>query len=291
MIPIEGAYDLHVHSAPCIFPRLADDFGVAAAAQAAGLRAILLKSHHEPTVARAAIATEAVQASGARPFTVLGSVTLNHSVGGVIAAAAQSAIAEGARMVWMPTIDSAAHAAAFGPPNPPDSGQAASRSCAPIAILSEGRLTATAQDVLASCHASHVALATGHLGRDEILTLAAAAYEMGFRRLVITHPNFRVPGLDSDALTRLAELGAWFEFTYCTVSPMWRHATIEGTVAAIHTVGPERVILSSDCGQPHNPMPHEGLRLIAQMCLETGVAETEVYKMICDNPAELVLPA
>ncbi|HEV2474501.1 MAG TPA: hypothetical protein VGS41_17620, partial [Chthonomonadales bacterium] len=102
------------------------------------------------------------------------------------------------------------------------------------------------------------------------------------------HPIFRVPGLTLPELAELAALGAFFEFTYCTVSPMWLHATMAHTAAAIRSVGAGRSILSSDCGQPHNPMPHEGLRILAQMCLEHGFSETDIDRMVRRNPAAMV---
>src|SRR5579859_6238972 len=114
MISLQGAYDLHVHSAPCLYPRLADDLTVTEAAQAAGLRGLVLKSHHEPTVGRAYILNQVFRRESPDPLTVYGSITLNAAVGGVNPVAVEAALRTGARMVWMPTVDSQAHAAAFG---------------------------------------------------------------------------------------------------------------------------------------------------------------------------------
>ena len=44
-IDIKGAIDVHVHSEPDLFPRIADDVGVARHAASLGLRAISLKCH------------------------------------------------------------------------------------------------------------------------------------------------------------------------------------------------------------------------------------------------------
>ncbi len=292
VISVSGAYDLHVHSAPCIFPRLADDLTVAEASQRAGLCGMVLKSHHEPTVERAAAVNTTLARQGEMSFRALGSITLNYAVGGVNPAVVEVALTAGARLVWMPTIDSLGHWRAFGHIGRWDAQGAGveTHPAEPISICADGRLRDDAKNVLMLCHEYGVALATGHLGSEEIFALAQFAHEQRFERLIVTHPNFRVPGLDLASLRDLAALGAHFEFTYCTVSPIWRHATVDEMVAAIETVGVERAYLSSDGGQLHNPMPHEGLRLLAQMCHEKGISVPDVRRMIVDNPAQLVQP-
>ena len=53
LIDVAGAVDLHCHPYPDLFPRLADDFDIVRAARDAGMKAIVLKCHHENTVSRA----------------------------------------------------------------------------------------------------------------------------------------------------------------------------------------------------------------------------------------------
>ncbi|HEX2185838.1 MAG TPA: DUF6282 family protein, partial [Chloroflexota bacterium] len=48
-----GAIDLHVHAAPDVRERKADMLTVARAAHEAGMRAVVFKSHHEPTASLA----------------------------------------------------------------------------------------------------------------------------------------------------------------------------------------------------------------------------------------------
>jgi len=43
---LEGAIDLHVHTAPDVYDRLVDDDEQLRLAEEAGMRAVLLKSHH-----------------------------------------------------------------------------------------------------------------------------------------------------------------------------------------------------------------------------------------------------
>jgi hypothetical protein len=105
---------------------------------------------------------------------------------------------------------------------------------------------------------------------------------------MITHPFFKVPALELDDLKELVAQGAYAEFGYCTVSPMWNHAPLTRVVDAIEQIGPERCILMSDAGQRHNPMPAECLRVFAQSVHESGISEEGVGRMIRDNPLDLL---
>ena len=50
---LAGAYDLHVHTSPSVFPRMEDGFELVQEADAAGMAGVMLKSHYEPTALRA----------------------------------------------------------------------------------------------------------------------------------------------------------------------------------------------------------------------------------------------
>jgi predicted metal-dependent TIM-barrel fold hydrolase len=131
-------------------------------------------------------------------------------------------------------------------------------------------------------------LSTCHLSVPEIKQLVALARERGVEKIMITHPFFKVPNLDLETLKELVGQGAYAEFGYCTVSPMWNHAPLTRVVEAINAVGPEHSILMSDAGQRHNPMPAECLRVFAQSVYESGVSEEGVEQMIKRNPLDLL---
>ena len=59
MADLQGVIDLHVHAGPDVQPRKLDAVALARAARAAGMRALLLKSHHTITADVATI-TEVV---------------------------------------------------------------------------------------------------------------------------------------------------------------------------------------------------------------------------------------
>ena len=105
LIDMTGAVDLHCHPYPDLFPRLADDFDIVRAARDAGMKAIVLKCHHENTVSRAYLVQRVMPG-----IRVYGGVVLNYYVGGINAAAVEAALRLGGKEVWMPTVDAGYHA-------------------------------------------------------------------------------------------------------------------------------------------------------------------------------------
>ena len=96
--------DLHIHSGPDIFYRIADDVEIAQMARDAGQKAIILKGHAEATANRAAAAQKQVP-----EVHVFGSVVLNWFVGGLNPVVVEYALKDGAKEVWMPTIHAQRH--------------------------------------------------------------------------------------------------------------------------------------------------------------------------------------
>ncbi|MEN3616265.1 DUF6282 family protein, partial [Plantactinospora sp. ZYX-F-223] len=87
--------------APDVMERRIDDLDLAGRFAEVGLAGFVLKSHYVPTAERAAVVRKV------RPdVDVLGALTLNGSVGGMNPAAVEIAGRQGARIVWMPTVDS-----------------------------------------------------------------------------------------------------------------------------------------------------------------------------------------
>jgi hypothetical protein len=285
-VDMRGAVDIHVHSEPDVFPRIGDDVMVCAHAAELGLRAIVLKCHSERTTSRAYLTEQLVPG-----IQVLGGIVLNRAVGGINPAAVESALELGAKQVWMPTVDAANHAATFGSTGAYDKQRSTvARASDPgIRIVDEaGALIPEVYEVLDLVAERNVILGTCHLSGEEIHTLVPAAFGRGVQKVLITHPFFKVPGFEIDDVKTLTALGAYAEFGYCTVSPMWGHAPLSRVVETIRQIGPERAVLMSDTGQRHNPMPAESLRVFAQSVFESGIAEDAVDRMIKQNPWDLL---
>ncbi len=288
LIDVAGAIDLHCHPSPDLFPRLADDVDVARHAAQVGLRAVMLKSHYEPTAGRAW--HTGLQVPGVRVF---GGIVLNHAVGGVNPAAVEASLKLGGREVWMPTVDASYHVQMHGGTGYDAQASDQGTGRLPIAVTDDdGALTPQALEVLDLVAEHDAILGTCHLSPAEILTLVTEARRRGVQRIVVTHPFFKVPNLSIDELKALVDLGAYAEFGYCTISPMWRYATPMKVAEAVGILGAEHCILVSDTGQRHNPMPAEALRIFAQSLFECGVPEEDVMTMIRDNQLQLLeLPA
>lgn len=284
LIDIEGAIDLHCHPYPDLFPRLADDFDIALAARDAGMKALMLKCHHENTVSRAYLVQRIVP-----DIKVFGGVVLNSYVGGINPAAVEAALRLGGREVWMPTVDSGYHAQIHGGTGGYESqAGGVSREEGIWVTDSDGKLQPVVKEVLELVAQYGAILATSHLSPKEIVALVKEARDVGVQKIVVTHPFFRVPSLDLDTVEELGRLGAMPEFGYCTVSPAWQYAAPEKIVEAVRRVGASRCLLVSDTGQRHNPLPSEALRVFAQTVFEKGVAEQDVQRMIARNPYDLL---
>jgi hypothetical protein len=284
LIDMSGAIDLHCHPYPDLFPRLTDDVGIVEASRDAGLRAVMIKCHHESSVSCAYLTSKLV--AGPRVF---GGVVLNSYVGGINPAAVEAALRLGGKEVWMPTIDAAYHAEMHGGTGGYDSQSGGQSSATGIsAVDAEGNLRPETLEVLDLIAQHNAILGTCHLSPREIALLVAEARARGVQKILITHPFFKVPNLDLEELRALAAQGAIAEFGYCTISPMWNYATIGKVAEATQVIGARHCVLVSDTGQRHNPLPPEALRLFAQGLFEKGVPEEDVYTMIKDNPADLL---
>src|ERR1700690_270883 len=101
---LQGIVDVHVHSDPDSVPRKLDALETARQAKDAGMRAVVLKNHWEPTVQLAYTVAKVVPG-----VEVFGGISLDRAVGGVNPEAVKQAAAFNGgklRIVWMPTFDS-----------------------------------------------------------------------------------------------------------------------------------------------------------------------------------------
>lgn len=280
VIDVEGAFDLHVHSSPDLFPRIADDVEVVTDAARRGFAGLVMKNHFEATVSRAALAQRHVPG-----FRVYGGIVLNRYVGGINPHAAEAALRLGARIVWMPTLDAECHRRAFGFGGGfPAQSSGLERPVPGISILRDGRLVPEAREVLALATQHGAALATGHVSLEEIRALVAEATDQGFRKLILTHPYDRAPGLSLAEVQVLAEAELRIEFVFCSITPRWQFTDAATIAHCIRTIGSRKFVLSSDGGQAHNPMPGEGYRTFVELLAKQGLGPDD-FRVVCrENP-------
>jgi hypothetical protein len=284
LVDVTGAVDLHCHPYPDLFPRLADDFDIVRAARDAGMKAIVLKCHHENTVSRAYLVQRVIPG-----IKVFGGVVLNYYVGGLNPAAVEASLRLGGREVWMPTVDAGYHAEVHGGTGGYDNQKGGRSQAEGIWVADkDGKLRPEIKEILEMVAEHGAILGTCHLSPREIVALVREARSAGVEKIVITHPYFRVPNIDLDTLVEVAKMGAMPEFGYCTVSPAWQYAAVPKIVQSVERIGASRCLLVSDTGQRHNPLPSEALRIFAQTVYEKGVPLESVTRMITQNPLDLL---
>lgn len=291
---VRGAYDLHVHVAPDVMPRRITDLELAGRCRELGLAGFALKSHYVPTAERAAVVRAAVPGVGA-----LGAITLNASVGGMNPLAVELAARQQARIVWLPTVDSVNQRRSQQPLPPgavPPMWMAVqadlrAKGMEPpeVPVVDEaGRLLPETRAVLEVIAEHDLVLATGHLGRAEIGTVVAAAFDAGVRHVVVTHPEFPQQALTAEEQVALADQGALME--RCFTTPYTGKVDWHVMVDNIRRVGIERSVVTTDLGQPANPPVEDGLALMADALLAAGFTEAEVRRAIVDNSRLLAGP-
>ena len=289
---VRGAYDLHVHVDPDVVGRIVDDVTLAARFIAQGLAGFGLKSHYTSTAERARVVNRAVPGAHA-----VGALTLNAAVGGLNPLAVEIAAREGARIVWLPTVDAVNEASARDRTYPPGAHvplwvalqrqlREEGMEAPPVAVVdADGAPLPALTDVLRVVARHQLVLATGHLARDEIFTVVDAAFGAGIRDVVVTHPEFPSQDLSIDDQVALAERGAILE--RCFTTPHTGKAPWEHVVAGIRATGPARNLLSTDLGQPANPPVEDGLALFADRLLERGFTDDEIRTMTVEQSRRL----
>jgi Family of unknown function (DUF6282) len=283
---LQGAFDTHVHIGPDVVERRIDDLGLAHRFIELGMAGFVMKSHYTATAERASVVRAAVPG-----IEALGAIVLNRAVGGMNPLALEIAAREGARIVWMPTVDAAneahereAPAGAKVPVWVRLQRELLERGIAiePVPVVDgEGRLLEETRAVLAAVARNGMVLATGHLGRDEIFTIVAGAREEGVREIVITHPEFPSQSLSLEDQRELAASGALLE--RCFTTPHTGKVSWEQWLGAIRELGAEHSVLSTDLGQVINPPVEDGLALMVDRLLDADFDEGEVHTMAVLN--------
>ncbi len=275
---LNGIIDIHTHSAPDSTNRLIDVFDLAKAAHASGMRGIVVKNHYESTASVAFLVRKVVPG-----IEVFGGITMDLTNGGVNPAAVENmAKVTGGwgRVVWMPTFDSEA-AARLRP------ASAEPKTYASVAKGSE--LLPETRRVIALIAAHRLVLATGHSSATEHILLAREGERQGLRRhMVITHaPN--TPGdMTISQMQEAAKAGAFIEI--CSLSIVGARPTARPSDYAniIRRVGAESVIMSTDLGQPENPLHTVGMAAFIAAMRREGISQTAIDQMTKSNPAELL---
>ena len=290
---LEGAYDLHVHTGPDVNQRKLDDFEMAERYIKAGAKGYCIKSHYFCTAERARLVKKLYPG-----FHPVGAICLNYSVGGINPVAVDMAARDGAKIVWMPTFDSANEIDfTFGDRCTYKTLPAwaeimierkkAGKEVKGINLLETGELTAETKEVLHIVAQTKMVLCTGHLSKAETVAVIREAPRHNLKKIVVTHPTFSSIGFTPAEQKELVEMGAVMEQCYGSVSDSFG-IDWPGMYRLIRELGAENCIISSDCGNVNKPFPDVGLLTFIENLLENGFSEDEVSRMVKHNPAGLL---
>ena len=289
---VRGAFDLHIHVGPDVIGRIVDDVTLAERFLERGLAGFGLKSHYTSTAERARVVNRAVPG-----IRAVGALTLNAAVGGLNPLAVEIAAREGARIVWLPTVDAVNEASARDREYPPGAHvpmwvalqkelREQGMEAPPVAVVDEqGAPLPELLDVIRVVARHGLVLATGHLARDEIFTVVDAALDAGVADVVVTHPEFPAQDLSIEDQVALADRGAILE--RCFTTPYTGKCSFDRVADGIKATGAARNLLSTDLGQPKNPPVEDGLALFADRMLELGLSSDELHAMTVQQSRRL----
>ena len=290
-----GAIDLHTHLDPDMsgggqVARVMDAIDMARQADARGMRGFVVKTHMDVSSAASAYyARKAVP--GVEAF---GRFVLNLSSGGLNPAAVMQFVSmKGGwgRIVEMPTRDARAPQQENRPwvmtPNSifPENEDS-------VPIVADGELTPEAKGIIELVSQIRtedsdgtVVLATGHATPEGHVLIVRESRRLGIPTLV-THPTDAV----SDAqYQEMKELGAYFE----VLLDFYQEGDnaeekIAFAVKQIERLGPESIVMATDCGQMNNPTPADCIALGARALRAHGIADAQLDIMLKENPARLL---
>ncbi|WHH61196.1 DUF6282 family protein [Petroclostridium sp. X23] len=286
-ISIEGACDLHIHTTPDIFDRVADDIETAIVCRDAGMRAVVYKCHADTTMTRAYHTQKQVEG-----IKVFGGVVLNHQAGGINPAAVDVALKLGAVQIWMPSYHSLAHyketgkLGAYGH----QGDGVTSYPIEGITVLDEnGELIPQVYTVLELVKKHNAIIGTSHLSAEEALKVIAAAREIGCQKVVLTHPFFGPPSCTVEQIKKAVDMGAYVEFCAGNaLSPLPKPIPMSLYKEAIELVGSKNIVISTDTGQPRKTLAPETMRMFVQTLNYMGISEKDLYTMFSDNYNKLL---
>jgi hypothetical protein len=272
--PLDGVIDIHVHTAPDSTPRSIDAIDLAQLAESRGMRAIVLKNHFAPTASDAYLVHKVVPG-----IQVFGGIDLNLSVGGMNPAAVEKmALTTGqlGKVVWMATYDTYAQVMKAKEQRPY------------VAVSRNGELLPETKAVIAMIAKYNLVMATGHNSPEDDLLLIQEARRQGVKEIVVTHAMLTPTSMTIAQMQEAAKLGAYIEFVYNGLIGASKQFDFADYAKAIRAIGVDHCILSSDMGQPANPLHPDGLELFFDGLKKQGLSQADIDAMSKVNPARLL---
>ena len=268
---LDGMIDMHAHSDPDGTARKIDATDLARLAKSRGIRGLVLKNHYEPTASLAYVVRKEVPG-----IEVFGGISLDLTVGGVNPAAVEwmTKVKGGlGKVVWMPTFDSEAQVKLTKQDRPYAS------------VAKDGKLLPETVKVIEVVAKNNLVLETGHSSPAETLLLIKEAKARGVQNVLVTHAMTSPGGpLSLTDMQQAAKMGAYLELVYSPFTEEY----LKNAAEAIRSIGPASWVVSSDLGQPTNPLHPDGLMALCKGLMTHGITVQEINLMTKTNPAKLL---
>jgi Family of unknown function (DUF6282) len=283
---LEGAVELHVHSAPSLFPRKQTDWELIEDVKEAKMAGVVLKAHEAQTVDRASLIREKYP-----HLHVYGGIVCNYFTGGLSPYSVDCAIRLGAKIVWMPTLSAEEHRRFFGKKN-----TRILKSKSPFMHPVKGleiwdynkNILPEVHEILDLIANANVILATGHLASKEVMTLVDAAKEHKVEKILIQHTDLGIARVPFELEKELVKKGCILEKCYLACSDDFQDMTVEEMARSIKVLGANSCVMVTDYGQRHNLPPIEAFSKFIEEMLGCGITEKEIERMIVYNPKQLL---
>ena len=272
---LQGAYDMHFHTAPDIVQRKCDDLELASRLKAAGMKGAVIKAHFGDTSARAALLQK--QNPG---MIFRGGVTLNTNAW-LNPRTVEISAKMGGLFVWFPTLEALGYQTYHGNVKTPEDKEKL------VAVTNDdGSLKDEALAVIEMAAKYNMIVGTGHNLAAEGMEIVRACARIG-SRCVVTHADLPSNWYTVEQLKEAVSLGAVVEQCYLINHNPKYKVTAAMTAERIKAVGVEHFYLGTDFGQPGNPYSDEGMELFGEALLAAGITEEELRWMTREHPEKL----
>jgi len=286
---IRQSIDLHFHIGPEIIPRKFNNVIDLVKNIRGKMRGIALKNHFYST---SPFIKEIENKIG---IYLIGSITLNNSVGGLNPDAiyTASALSKYPIIVWFPTISAknflnkSKYEIAPEWVNRNNFQAKLSKNVKGIYILNKlGNINNKTVKVLKSIKETRSILATGHISTIETKKLVDKATSIGIKKIIITHPIYQKINIKLGDQIELSKRGCFIETSFSMYSI--DKIKIKKIAYQIKKIGPEKMIISSDVGQIFSVNPNIALEIFAKLLIKEGVKLDSIKRMLVVNPKKLI---
>jgi hypothetical protein len=282
---LRDGIDMHIHGYPEALVDTGWDFAwEAKSAYDAGMRAVVCKSMHSDTAPMAYFVQQIVEKhaqekdSSPRPFSVFGGVVLNWAVGGLNPIAVETSAKLGAKIIWLPSHDSAHHMRVL------EEGEG-------IEVLDgNGKVLPELIEIMDIVRRYDIILDLCHTSTKERMVITEEAAKRGLSKILLTHPQWNVNRMSVEQMVEISKMGAYIGLFLYSAFPHFNNPVCDRreVLEIIEKVGIAKCVMATDFGSMLNPPPVEGMKLYIRLLLAMGVTAADIRTMLVENSTRLL---